>query len=78
MYEINKLSEGIHFNNLSYIYISKSAGKYFVRFKGTLVVYNDIKNGQINLQKKEKIQEEFKSELSGILKGNPNYKSKNC
>ena len=59
MFEINKLNEGVDFNNLTYYYTSKSAPKYFVRFKGPLFVYNDIKNGRISLQKEEKIQEEF-------------------
>ena len=39
-------------------------------------MYNDIKNDRLSLQKEEKIQEEFGSELSEILKVNLNYKSK--
>ena len=38
-------------------------------------MYNDIKNGRISLQKEEKIQDKFWSELNKILKGNLNYKS---
>ena len=38
-------------------------------------MYKDIKNGRISLQKEEKIQEVFRSELNEMLKGNPNYKS---
>ena len=38
-------------------------------------MYNDIKNDRISLQKEEKIQDKFWSELNKILKGNPNYKS---
>ena len=76
MFEINELSEGIDLNILIYYYISKSASKYIVRFKGPLIVYTDIKNDQINLKKEETIQKKFKSELSEILKGNLNYKSK--
>ena len=49
MFEINKLSEGIDFNNLTYYYTSKSAPKFFVRFKGPLITYNDMKNGRISL-----------------------------
>ena len=37
------LSEGIDFNNLTYYYTSKSAPKYFVRFKDPLIIYNDKK-----------------------------------
>ena len=32
MFEINKLSEGIDFINLTYYYTGKYAPKYFVRF----------------------------------------------
>ena len=39
-------------------------------------MYSDIKSGQITLQEDEKIKEEFRSQLNEILKGNPNYKSK--
>ena len=75
MFDINKLSEETDFNNLTYYYTSKNAPKYFFRFKGPLIVYNDIKNGRISLQKEEKIQEEFRSEVNEIFKGNPHYKS---
>ena len=54
-FEINKFSEGIDFNNLTYYYTRKSAPNYFVCFKGALIIYNDIKNGQISLQKEEKV-----------------------
>ena len=37
--------------------------------------YNNIKNGGINLQKEEKIPEEFRSGLNEILKRNPNQRS---
>ena len=75
MFEIKKLSEGIDFDNLACYYTSKNAPKYFVRSKGSLLIYNDINNGQISLQKEEKIPEEFRSELNETLKGNPNCKS---
>ena len=76
MFEKNKLSEEIDFNNLTYYYKIKSASKYFIRFKDPLIIYNYIKNGRISLQKQEKIQEEFQSKLNEILKGNANYESK--
>ena len=44
-FDINKLSEEIYFNNLTYYYTGQGAPKYFVRFKGPLIIYNDIKNG---------------------------------
>ena len=68
MFEINKLIEGIDFNNVTYYYSRKSASKYLVHFEGPLVIYNDIKNGRISLQKEETIQEKFRSERSEILK----------
>ena len=74
-FETNKLSQVIDFNNLTYLYKGKSAPKSFIRFKDPLVIYNDIKNARINLQKEEKIQDESQSELNEILNGNPNYKS---
>ena len=75
-FEINKLSKKFDFNNLIYYYASKSIPKYFFCFKGPLIIYNDIKNGRISLQKEEKVQAEFRSELNKILKRIPNYKSK--
>ena len=48
----NKLSEEVDFNNLTYYYTIKSAPKYFVHLKGPLIIYNDVKNGRISLQKK--------------------------
>ena len=53
MFEINKLIEVINFNNLTYHYTSKNAPKHFVRFKGPLLVYNNINNGRISLKKRE-------------------------
>ena len=35
---INKLIEGIDFNNLTYHYKGKSAPKYFIRFTGPLII----------------------------------------
>ena len=74
-FELNKLSEGIDFNNLTYQYKGKSAPKYVICFEGPLTIYNDVKNGRITLRKEEKIQEEFQLELNEIL--NPDYKSEN-
>ena len=71
---MNKLSEGIDFNNLTYHYTGKSAPKYVFRFKGPLIIYNDIKNGRISLQKEKKLQEKLKLRLNEIFKKNPNYK----
>ena len=56
---MNKLSEKIDFNNLTYHYKDKSAPKHFFRFKDPLIIYSNIKNDRIRLQEEEKIQEEF-------------------
>ena len=69
-------SEGIDFNILTYLYEGKNALKYFILFKDQLVLYNNITNSQITLQKEEKIQEEYESEVNEILKAKLNYKSK--
>ena len=53
----------------------KNSPKYFIRFKVPLIIYNNIKNGQISLQKEEKVQEEFWTELNKISKENLIYKS---
>ena len=46
MFEMNKLSEGTDFNNLTSYYTSKNAPKDFVYFKCLLIIYNDIKDGE--------------------------------
>ena len=56
--------------------LCKKGSKVFACFKGPINIYNDIKNGQIILQKEDKLQGELRSVLNEILKGNPNYKSK--
>ena len=56
-FEIDTFTRQINFNNLAYDYKGKSAPKYLIRFKDLLIIYNNIKNGRINLQKEEKIQE---------------------
>ena len=48
-------SEGIHFNILTYRYEGKNVSKYFILFKDQLVIYNNITNSRITLQKEEKI-----------------------
>ena len=53
MFEINKLNEAIDFNYLTYYYTRKKCQKYFVSFKGPLMIYFDIKNGRIIYRKKK-------------------------
>ena len=74
-FEMNKLSEGVDFNNLTYHYKDKSTPKYFTCFKDPLIIYNDIKNGRMSSQKEENIQEELQLEVNEIFKGNQDYNS---
>ena len=74
-FEIDKFCEQINFNNSTYHYKGKSTPKYFICFKGPLIIYNNLKNGWINLQKEENIAEEFQSEIGGKLKGNLDHKT---
>ena len=39
-FEINTWNEGIDLNNLTYYHTGKNAPKYFVCFKGPLIIYN--------------------------------------
>ena len=55
MFEINKLNEGIDFNNLNHYHTSKNDSKHFVLFKVPLIIYNNIKNGRLSLRKEEKL-----------------------
>ena len=47
--ELLKQKKGIDFNDLTYHYTSKTANI------STLIIYNDIKNGQTSLENEEKI-----------------------
>ena len=52
-FEIDKLSEGIDFNNLTYHFMGESTPRIFISFEGPLVRYNNIKNGRVSLQKEK-------------------------
>ena len=69
MEEIQDLSKQIDFNNLTYHYKGKTAPKIFIASKGLLGFYKNIKEGYIALEKAEKKQKEFKSEIKEIVKG---------
>ena len=67
MEEIQDLSKQIDFNNLTYCYKGNTAPKTFIGFKGPLVVYENIKEGCITLEKAEEEQKEFKLEINKIV-----------
>ena len=51
----------------TYYYTVKSSQKYFGRFKGLLIIYIDIKNARVSLQKEEKTLEVFRLGLNEVL-----------
>ena len=69
MEEIQDLSKQIDFNNLTYRYKGNTASKTFIGFKGPLGFYRNIQEGYITLEKSEKKQKEFKSEINEIVTG---------
>ena len=69
MEEIQDLSKQIDFNNLTYRYKGNTASKTFIGFKGPLGFYRNIQEGYITLEKSEKEQKEFKSEINEIVTG---------
>ena len=77
MKEIQKICKEIDFNNLFYYFKGPNIAPInFIRFRGPLHIFKGIKNGNILLQKAEKEQEQFKSNLVEITEGNPKHKSK--
>ena len=75
--EIYKMSNQIHFNDWTYYFKVKSINPINVtNFKGRIYIYDNIKNGNISIQKTEEDQKHFKSDLNEITKGNLKYKSK--
>ena len=49
----------------------------FIEFRGPIRIYNEIKNGNISIEKFEQDQNQYKSKLNEITIGNLNHKSKN-
>ena len=76
MKEIQIICKEIDFNDLFYFKGPNIAPINFIRFRGRLHIFKGIKNGNILLQKAEKEQEQFKSNLVEITEGNPKHKSK--
>ena len=73
--EIQKASKDIDFNNLVHYFKGPDIVRInFIRFKGPLHIFNEIKNSNISLKKVED-QKNFKSSLGEIISGDPKYKS---
>ena len=72
--KIDYTSKEINFNNLTYHFKgSNTAPINFIDFRGSMHIYNDIKNGNISIEKIEEDQKQFQSKLNEI---NPKHKSK--
>ena len=72
---IQDLSKQISYRNLVYYFKSKSAPIKFIRFKTPLSLYRNIKDSHITLEKVEKDQKEFKSDVNELVRGNISLKS---
>ena len=61
MDEIQKMGKEFDFNNLTYYLKSPNIAQInFVRFRGSLHVFEEIKNGNVLIEKIKKEQENFK------------------
>ena len=75
--EIYNISKKNNFNNLTYHFkVSNTAPTNFIDFRGPMYIYNEIKNGNISIEKVGKGQEQCKSKLNQITIGNRKNKLK--
>ena len=75
--EIYSISKEIDFNNLThYCKDLNFAPIHFIGVRGPLSIYEEIKNGNVSIEKIEEEQKQFKSKLNEITTGNPKTKSK--
>ena len=73
MDEMQKLGKEFDLNNLTYYFKSPNIAQVnFIRFRGPLHVFEEIKNGNLLIEKIKKEQENFKSNLGEITSGNIN------
>ena len=57
MSEIQDISEKIDFNNLTYYFTSPNLVPInFISFRGPLIIYNEIKNGNTSIKRQKKIK----------------------
>ena len=67
----------IDFDNLTYYFTSPNLAQInFIGFRALIHIYNEIKNGNILIEKIAKDQKQFKSKLNEINTKNPKHKSK--
>ena len=71
------MSNQIDFNDLTYQFKDTNINPInFVNFNGLMYIYNNIKNGNVSVEKIEEDQKQFKSKLNEITTGNPRHESK--
>ena len=75
MYEMQKMSGDIEFNQLTYYFKNQNlAPLNFIGFRGLLNIYKKIKNGNISIKKAKEYQKKFKSNINKTTSGNPKYR----
>ena len=76
--KIYNISNEIDFNDLIYCFKGPNTAPInFIDFRGPMHIYDEIKNGNISIEKIEEDQKQFKSKLNEITTGNSKHKSKN-
>ena len=72
MNKIYNMSEEIDFNNLTYHFKCPDLPSINrVGYRGPLHIYENIRNGNVSIEKAKEYQKQFKSNLSTITTGNP-------
>ena len=75
MIEIQDMNKEIDFNNLTCYFTSLNLNPIkFIKFKGSMHIYNDTKNGETPMEKTEEDKKKIKSDLNHITTGNPKFK----
>ena len=70
--EIYNISKEINFNNLTYHFAGSNIAPINC-IRGSMCIYNELKNGNISTEKIEEDQKQFKSKLNEITLKNKKY-----
>ena len=75
--QIQQISKKIVYNNFVYLFKdSRIPSTNFIKFKGPLILFEKIENGDIPLKKVDEEQDLLIPDLGAISSGNPKYKEK--
>ena len=75
--ETYNISKKIDFNNFTYYFKDPGLALIkFIGFRGPLNIHEEIKNGNVSIEKMGEDQKQFKSKLNEINTGNPKTKTK--